>query len=121
MTKIALKRVYDDYSDQDGYRVLVDRLWPRGVKKEHLHYDLWAKDITPSTELRKTFHENKEEMWSLFEKKYVEELSNSQAVKDFIQNIKKYPKVTLLYAAKDPVHNHAIILKKYLDKELGNS
>lgn len=118
MTEIKLKRVYEDYDEADGYRVLVDRLWPRGIKKEYLHYDLWAKDITPSSSLRTFFHEKPDERWEMFVLKYKEELENSQVVKDFVEDIKQYTMVTLLYASKDPVHNHAIILKSFLENKL---
>jgi len=118
MTQIKLKRVYEDYDEKDGFRVLVDRLWPRGIKKEHLHYDVWAKDITPSSTLREFFHENEEERWDTFKAKYLEELKASSAVNDFIDQIKKYPIVTLLYASKNAEHNHALILKDFLEKKL---
>lgn len=118
MTEIKLKRVYEDYDEKDGFRVLVDRLWPRGMKKEHLHYDLWAKDITPSTALREFFHENEDERWETFKEKYTEELEQSPAVKAFIQKIKEYPVITFLYASKDTEHNHALVLKSFLDKKL---
>ncbi len=121
MTEIRLKRVYDDYDEKDGYRVLIDRLWPRGVKKEYLHYDLWAKDITPTPSLRMFFHENPDERWDLFVSKYKDELKNSQAIKDFIKNIEQHSVVTLLYASKDSAHNHAVILKDYLEQELKNN
>lgn len=118
MTKIALKRVYDNADPHDGYRVLVDRLWPRGVKKEALQYDLWDKDITPSSELRQWFHADPQNRWDAFSKKYQEELNHSQAVKDFITLLHDYPVVTLLYASKDTVHTHAKVLKAYLEKHL---
>lgn len=118
MTQVKLKRVYEDYNENDGYRILVDRLWPRGMKKEHLHFDLWAKEITPSSDLRKWFHENPENNWELFSSKYKKELKESESVKEFIENIKKYPVVTLLYASKSENHNHAIILKDFIEKEL---
>lgn len=118
MTQIRLKRVYEDYDERDGYRVLVDKLWPRGMKKEHLHYDLWAKDISPSSALREWFHQDPDNNWKLFSSKYKKELEDSQAVKEFVENIKEHPVVTLLYASKDEEHNHAIILKKYLEKQL---
>lgn len=118
MIEIKLKRVYDDYSEKDGYRILIDRLWPRGMKKEHLHYDLWAKNITPSPELRKFFHEDEDQRWEMFKEKYIQELNTSATIKDFINDIKQYPVVTLLYASKNAIHNHAIILKQYLEKEL---
>lgn len=118
MTQIKLKRVYDDYSKSDGFRVLVDKLWPRGIKKEHLHYDLWEKGITPSTPLRKWFHEDSENRWDEFSKKYYQELSSSQSVKEFADTIKSKDIVTLLFASKEPEHNHAKVLKAYLDKLL---
>ena len=115
MAQIKIKRVYDDPEKSDGYRVLVDRLWPRGMKKENLKYDLWAKEITPSPDLRKWFHEDIENHWDKFASSYKLELSKSDAVKDFISEIKDKPVVTLLYAAKDTEHTHAEILKDYLD------
>lgn len=105
-------------SEDDGFRVLVDRLWPRGMKKEHLHYDLWAKDITPSPDLRKWFHGDITGRWKDFTTMYEKELSESDAAKSFIKTIQKYNIVTLLYASKEPVYNHAQILKAYLDKVL---
>ena len=118
MTQIRLKRVYEDWSESDGYRVLVDKLWPRGVKKEELHFDIWAKDITPSADIRKWFHEDTENRWDAFVSMYRRELENSQSVKDFIDSIKAYVVVTLLYASKDKVHNHAIILKDYIEEKI---
>ncbi|MDR2955540.1 MAG: DUF488 family protein [Prevotella sp.] len=118
MTQIKLKRVYEDYNENDGFRVLVDRLWPRGVKKEHLHYDLWAKDITPSSELRIWFHKDSGKHWNDFVKMYQKELSGSEALSHFVNAIKDKDVITLLYASKEPIHNHARILKEYLDKAL---
>lgn len=116
MTHIVLKRVYEDYSEADGFRILVDKLWPRGVKKETLKLDLWDKDIAPSTELRKWYHEDISHRWNDFMKYYLKELSLSDAISILINKIKEYDTVTLLYAAKDPEHNHAVILKSYLEK-----
>jgi len=118
MTQIKLKRVYEDYSNDDGYRVLVDRLWPRGMKKEHLHYDMWAKDIAPSADIRQWFHDDIKDHWEEFSNMYKKELTKSEAVKKFVEAIKDKDTVTLLYASKEPEHNHAKILKAYLDKEL---
>ncbi|WP_029906168.1 DUF488 domain-containing protein [Prevotella sp. 10(H)] len=118
MTQIKLKRAYDDAEDSDGLRVLVDRLWPRGITKERLHYDLWEKDITPSTGLREWFHDDMQDRWDDFATMYKKELSGSDAVKSFIDKIKTHDVVTLLYASREPVHNHAVILKAYLDKVL---
>lgn len=118
MTEIKLKRVYADYEESDGFRVLVDKLWPRGIKKEYLKLDLWAKDITPSTELRKWFHEDQEGRFEKFAELYTDELKHSEAVVHFIEGIKKYDTVTLLFASKNTEQNHAIVLKKYLDSKL---
>lgn len=118
MTQIRIKRVYEDFNKNDGYRVLVDKLWPRGVKKETLKLDMWDKDIAPSTELREWYHQDMENRWEEFEGHYLRELSSSDKAKDFISSVKKYGIVTLLYASKDQKHNHAVILKSYLDKQL---
>jgi len=118
MTQIKLKRVYENYNKSDGFRVLVDRLWPRGMKKEHLHYDLWAKDITPSPGIRKWFHEDMQNRWDGFSEFYRKELSQSGAVKRFIDTIAGKDVITLLYASKEPEYNHARILQKYIEQEL---
>lgn len=118
MTQVNIKRVYDEPSDQDGYRVLVDRLWPRGMKREYLKYDYWAKEVTPSNDLRKWFHADVEKRWDAFADLYQKELEESDASKAFIDKIKAYPKVTLLYASKEPERNHAGVLKHYLDTHL---
>lgn len=115
MTSIKIKRVYEDFEESDGYRVLVDRLWPRGMKKENLHYDLWAKDITPSSTLRKWYHQNMNENWEAFVSAYQKELDNVPDMGSYIDELKKHPVVTLLYASKDSTHNHAIVLKNYLE------
>lgn len=114
MTQIKIKRVYDPPEAKDGYRVLVDRLWPRGMKKEYLKYDAWEKDITPSPELRKWFHTNPAENWEAFSALYRKELDASEAVRNFLTRINSYETVTLLYASKEPVRNHAIILQEFL-------
>lgn len=118
MPTIKTKRVYEKEAKTDGCRVLVDRLWPRGVKKESLHYDLWEKDVTPSSDLRKWYHEDLAGHWSEFAKKYRKELEKSDAVKAFLEKIKTEKTVTLLYAAKDETQNHALILQKFLESKL---
>lgn len=118
MTRIKLKRAYDNYDENDGLRVLVDRLWPRGVKKEALHYDLWAKDIAPSDELRKWMHADKDARWSDFPSLYEKELTQSGHLSSFIEKIKAHDTVTLLYAAKDTDHNNAAVLKDLVEKRL---
>jgi len=112
--EIRIKRVYEDADKADGFRILVDRLWPRGVKKESLRYNLWAKDIAPSAELRKWFHVDTKSRWKTFALSYKKELSESNALKKFVEEIKDYPVITLLYASKDKEHNHALILKEFL-------
>lgn len=118
MTQIKLKRVYDTPDSTDGYRIFVDKLWPRGIKKEALKYDLWAKKITPSDEIRKMFHKDQDANWESFSFLYQKELSLSDYAKDFINEIKDYDVVTLLYASANKVHNHALVLKSYLEKAM---
>lgn len=115
MTSIKIKRVYEDFEESDGYRILVDRLWPRGMKKENLHYDIWAKDITPSTALRKWYHQDLDKNWDTFVSAYQRELSNMPNMDTYVDEIKKHPVVTLLYASKDPTHNHAMVLMNYME------
>ena len=91
------------------------------MKKENLHYDLWAKDITPSTALREWYHQDEGGRWKEFGKKYTAELESSQAVKDFIDKIKDEKRVTLLYASKNAAENHALVLRDFLEKKLSIS
>ncbi len=109
-----IKRIYDEKEASDGFRVLVDRLWPRGISKEKAAIDLWAKDIAPSSELRKWFNHDPEK-WPEFRKRYQKELKdNSSAVDQFHAAIKGHKKITLLYGAKDTEHNQAIVLRDLL-------
>lgn len=115
---IQIKRVYEPYSKDDGFRVLVDRLWPRGLTKERVHYDLWAKNLAPSTELRRAFG-HKPENWDTFKQHYLAELDQNPAAWNFAHKIAgpefaSYPRITLLYAARDPHLNHALILAQWL-------
>lgn len=121
MTQILLKRVYDAPSADDGYRVLVDKLWPRGISHERLPYDLWAKDLAPSDELREWFHADRAGRWDEFAKKYTAELEASPAMKQFVQTISDKPRVTLLYASHDQAHNQAEIIQAVAEKELPTS
>jgi len=107
-----IKRVYEPAEASDGCRVLVDRLWPRGKKKQD--FDFWMRDVAPSTSLREWFHEDMETRWEEFKKKYRQELERSSAVKDFISKIKGKKTVTLLYASKNVAENHAVILRDFL-------
>jgi uncharacterized protein YeaO (DUF488 family) len=111
---IALKRVYDPPAPSDGFRILVDRLWPRGLTKEKAALDLWAKDIAPSTELRQEFN-HKPERFAEFKKHYRLELSKNPALAAFRAELKR-PKVTLLFGAHDPKVNHAVVLADYLNQ-----
>ncbi len=110
---IKIKRVYDRYSPNDGTRILIDRLWPRGIKKEEAKIDLWIKDIAPSDDLRKWFaHDPKK--WNEFKKKYSAELKKKKDLCNEIVN-KGKANISLIYAAKDEEHNNAAVLKEYLE------
>lgn len=118
MAEIFLKRIYDPYDEMDGYRILIDRLWPRGISKESAKLDEWLKDVAPSSELRKWFC-HKPELFEKFTVKYVEELRHDEEkVKavDHILELAGQGRVTLLYGAKEPVYNHAIILQEELQR-----
>ena len=112
--RIVIKRVYEKPTPSDGARILVDRLWPRGVSKERAKLDLWLKDIAPSTELREWFgHDPKK--WIGFQKKYKIELANNEEpVAELKKIIRQNKTVTLLYAAKDEEHNEAVVINNLL-------
>lgn len=110
--EIQIKRVYEEPNKQDGKRILIDRLWPRGLTKEKARVDLWLKDIAPSTELRQWFNHDVNK-WKEFTKRYQEELRKNPAVEILAGEIKK-EKVTLIYGAKNEEHNHAVVLRNYL-------
>lgn len=112
---INIKRVYDSPLLEDGVRILVDRLWPRGVKKEQAAIDYWYKEITPSNELRKWFG-HKEENFNEFAHLYSEELKSQEEILKKIKSLSYKKPVSLIYAAKDPKINHAIVLKKIIDE-----
>ncbi len=112
---IAIKRAYDKPSHSDGFRILIDRLWPRGLTKEKVAADLWLKDIAPSTELRKWFGHDPEK-WPEFKNKYFQELKQKKELIDTIKKHTKQGRVTLLYSARDELHNDAIVLKEFLEK-----
>lgn len=114
---VKVKRIYEPVEAADGFRILVDRLWPRGIKKETAQIDWWLKEIAPSTALRKWFHHDPDK-WPEFQKAYKKELMMSDKLQDLIDTVKKYKKATLLYAASDKLHNHALILEKYINKKL---
>lgn len=112
--KIKLKRIYEAYSPTDGYRVLVDRLWPRGISRENAHIDEWNKELAPSSELRKWFHHDPK-LWKSFSEKYEIELKEKDPGKEFLDRNKNQDLITLVYGAKDEQHCNALILKKYLE------
>ena len=110
---IQTKRVYDEPDKSDGFRILVDRLWPRGLTKERARVDLWMKEIAPSDALRKNFH--KTEDWREFEKRYRAELKDKQDLFAEIKKLEKeHRKVTLLFGRKDEKQNQAVVLAKIL-------
>lgn len=110
---MQVKRVYDKQEPEDGARILVDRLWPRGLTKEKACIDLWLKDIAPSTELRKWFDHDPEK-WDEFSKRYFVELKNNPKQLALLDEQLKNGKVTLLYAAKDKEHNEAVAIRDFL-------
>lgn len=113
-----LKRVYEPYDKSDGFRILVDRVWPRGISKEAAKLTAWQKEVAPSPELRKWFC-HKPELFEEFRTKYIEELRTDELKQKIIEDIimmTSKGKVTLLYGAKDPVYNHAIVLQEELNR-----
>ncbi|HVX58215.1 MAG TPA: DUF488 domain-containing protein [Candidatus Saccharimonadales bacterium] len=111
---IAIKRIYESKNPDDGYRVLVDRLWPRGVSKEKAALDLWLKDIAPSDELRKWFGHDPDK-WESFRNKYQEELSDKTDLLTQLKELEKeHGRLTLLYGAHDEQHNQALVLAEAL-------
>ena len=111
-----IKRAYQSYDNKDGFRVLVDRLWPRGVSKEKLQLDLWMKEIAPSTELRKWFGHDPER-WNEFKKRYLDELKEKKELIKQLNTIEKiHNTVTLVYSAKDEKLNNALVLMDLLNK-----
>lgn len=117
-SKINIKRVYENPSPGDGYRILIDRLWPRGVSKEMARIDLWEKNIAPTSSLRRWFSHDPL-LWMDFRIKYLSELKKNKFIPQIVELIKVKQIVTLVYAAKDSEHTHAIILKSYLEKLCG--
>ena len=113
---IKVKRVFEKASRDDGIRILVDRLWPRGMSKKDALLDLWLKDVAPSNELRKWFN-HEPEKWEEFKSRYFSELDKKP---DLVSKLKKYAgegTLTLLFSAKETKFNNAIVLKEYLDKK----
>lgn len=109
MGQVRIKRVYDDPASTDGYRILVDRLWPRGLSKETAEVDEWLKDVAPSTDLRRWFGHDPAK-FDEFAARYRNELTGSEALDHLRTRCREHPVVTLLYGAKDSVHNQAVVL-----------
>lgn len=113
---IHIKRVYDGVGAADGKRILVDRLWPRGIKKENAHLDFWPKELTPSHELRKWYHQDMTQRWDAFQTRYTAELAEQSAPIQQLRDMAKQEKLTLVTAAKNEGKNHAEVLKRILEQ-----
>ena len=118
MVSLEIKRIYETASKNDGYRILIDRIWPRGVSKAEAKLDEWNKDVAPSTELRKWF-DHKPERYADFKKKYFTELKSKTEEVDKLKDILQSKKTTLLYSAKNEEMNQAVVLKEFLMKLIG--
>lgn len=119
MSEIKLVRIYD-HQQPAGYRILVDRMWPRGVSKVKAHLNAWDKEIGPTNELRKWFN-HEDEKFPEFKQKYIEELNHNQFTPEFVENVKlklAREDVLFLYGAKNQKHNQAVVLKEYVEKKL---
>ncbi len=112
---IKIKRVYDEPATEDGSRILVDRLWPRGLTKEKADVDLWLKEIAPSTELRKWFAHDPEK-WERFRGRYETEIRHHEDLVDMLKEKAAKGMVTLVYGARDQEHNEALVLKQFLER-----
>ena len=114
---IQIARIYEPAQKSDGWRVLVDRLWPRGIKKENAHVDLWMKDIAPSEALREWFG-HKPERWTEFQRRYRAELSKKkELLAELVRAEKMHGKLTLLFGARDKEHNQAVVLLHMLENK----
>lgn len=116
MAEFFVKRAYEAREEEDGFRVYVDRIWPRGLSRAKFKFDLWDKDIAPSAELRRWFHADPDARWDEFEEKYSEELRENPAMSAFKDIIADKSAVTLLYSSKDKSRNNAAVLKNFLEK-----
>ncbi len=113
---MKIKRAYAPVEETDGYRILVDRLWPRGISKEKAQIDLWLKSVAPSNELRKWFGHDPER-FAEFSERYRAELTTSGALDELRTILKEHPTATLLFAAHDEEHNNAVVLQHLLETE----
>jgi len=112
---LRVKRIYEPASAEDGVRVLVDRMWPRGVKKSEAAVDLWLKDVAPSTELR-TWFSHDPAKWAVFRRRYHAELQRKADAIALLQGKLAEGPVTLIFSARDPLHNNAVALEEYLEE-----
>jgi uncharacterized protein YeaO (DUF488 family) len=119
MTNIRIKRAYEEPDREDGTRILVDRLWPRGLTKEKARVDLWLKDVAPSTELRKWFAHDPAK-WAEFRSRYLEELKRNKEPLSLLRQEAAKGTVTLVYGAKDQQHNEAVILQRTPHREMNS-
>lgn len=120
MTDIQIKRAYEQPAPTDGYRVLVDRIWPRGISKDEAALDQWAKDLAPSTQLRKWFGHDPAR-WQEFQERYRAELADrTQEIDELLQRARK-GRLTLVYGARDTMHNQAQVLKQILESQTDTS
>ncbi len=110
---IKIKRIYEPHAASDGYRILVDRLWPRGIKKETANINIWMKEIAPSSELRKWFN-HEPEKWKSFLVKYKTELENSSSFAELKALTEKHKIITFMYGSRDEQYNQAVALKSFL-------
>ena len=117
MTVIRIKRVYEPYAKEDGARFLVERLWPRGMKKDALRMDAWYKNVAPSGDLRRWFNHDPAK-WKEFQRRYRAELADNPAAYQPLLDAAKLGHITLLYSAHDTEHNNAVALKAYLEEQL---
>lgn len=117
---IQLKRAYEAAAESDGYRVLVDRLWPRGISKQNARIDLWLKEIAPSTELRKWF-DHDHAKWDEFRQRYSRELDSRPELVTQLADLVRERTVILVYGSKDSEYNQAVALKEYLERRMSNT
>ena len=110
MTRLRLSRAYEPVTPDDGYRVYIDRLWPRGLSHETFHYDAWDKEIAPSDALRHRFHSNTDALWADFERDYRAELAANPDFAAFVAELAAHPVVTLLYSSHNETENNAVVV-----------
>ncbi|HMA85911.1 MAG TPA: DUF488 domain-containing protein [Desulfosalsimonadaceae bacterium] len=116
MPRIRLKRVYEKADQSDGRRILVDRVWPRGISRAKARIDYWAKDAAPSNELRKWYGHDPEK-WEAFKTRYIDELkANPEAVKELLDNLCRDRTTTFVYSSKEAEKNNAVVLKEFIEQ-----